>query len=91
MMMGSPGRTRSAMLARVRRAAALAALVTALPLAAQQVTEPLPGDYRVVAGRVDRGTYAGWRAFHSACHSCHDVGGVGTDLAPNLCCYALAR
>jgi hypothetical protein len=46
--------------------------------------EPLPGDYRVTGGRVDRGTYAGWRVFHTTCHACHGVGGVGTDIAPNL-------
>jgi mono/diheme cytochrome c family protein len=44
----------------------------------------MPGDYRIVNGRVDRGTYVGWRLFHSACHGCHGVGGVGTSVAPNL-------
>jgi cytochrome c553 len=46
--------------------------------------EPVPGDYRVEAGRVDRGTYLGWRLFHTTCHGCHGVDGVGTDMAPNL-------
>lgn len=60
-------------------------LLLALPLAAQQPRgEPLPGDYRIVAGKVDRGTYAGWRIFHTTCFGCHGVGGVGTDVAPNL-------
>jgi hypothetical protein len=45
---------------------------------------PMPGDYRIVDGRVDRGTYLGWRLFHSACHACHGVGGTGTAVAPNL-------
>lgn len=53
--------------------------------AAQAAAEaPPPGEYRVTGGRVDRGTYLGWRVFHSACFSCHGTGGVGTDLAPNL-------
>jgi cytochrome c5 len=53
--------------------------------AAPAVTEPPPpGEYRVTQGRVDRGTFMGWRVFHSACHGCHGVGAVGTDLAPNL-------
>jgi hypothetical protein len=60
-------------------AAALAGAVHA-----QATTAPMPGDYRIVNGRVDRGTYLGWRLFHSACHSCHGVGGVGTSVAPNL-------
>jgi mono/diheme cytochrome c family protein len=45
---------------------------------------PMPGEYRIVDGRVDRGTYTGWRLFHSACHACHGVGGVGSSVAPNL-------
>lgn len=63
-----------------------AALMMAGPplTAGPQADEPVPGDYRIVDGRVDRGTYAGWRLFHTACHGCHGVGGVGTDLAPNL-------
>jgi hypothetical protein len=68
-------------------AAKLAVVVLAflaLPALAQRSDDPVPGDYRVVGGRVDRGTYAGWRLFHSSCHVCHGVGGVGTDVAPNL-------
>jgi Cytochrome C oxidase, cbb3-type, subunit III len=45
---------------------------------------PMPGDYRVIDGRVDRGTYAGWRVFHSACFGCHGVDAVGSAVAPNL-------
>ncbi len=45
---------------------------------------PMPGEYRIEGGRVDRGTYVGWRLFHSACFGCHGVGGVGTTVAPNL-------
>ena len=52
--------------------------------AAQPNGDPPPGEYRIVDGRVDRGTYAGWRLFHSACHGCHGVGAVGTDKAPDL-------
>lgn len=49
-----------------------------------RAAEPLPGEYRVQAGRVDAGTYSGWRIFHTSCHGCHGLGGTGTDLAPNL-------
>ena len=45
--------------------------------------EPPPGDYRVVDGKVDRGTYTGWRLFHTTCYGCHGVDAVGTDVAPN--------
>jgi mono/diheme cytochrome c family protein len=62
----------------------------ALGLAAAQARTPpepppMPGEYRIDQnGRVDRGTYLGWRLFHSACHACHGVGGTGTAVAPNL-------
>ena len=63
----------------------LAAVLGLAPaLAAPPKAEPMPGDYRIVAGKVDRGTYTGWRLFHTTCYGCHGVGGVGTDLAPNL-------
>jgi hypothetical protein len=56
-----------------------------LPVQAQlREAPPMPGEFRVTNGRVDRGTYVGWRLFHSACFGCHGVGGVGTAVAPNL-------
>ena len=45
---------------------------------------PAPGDYRVVAGQVDHGTFNGWLVFHTACYGCHGTDATGTDLAPNL-------
>jgi hypothetical protein len=72
--------------AAIAAAAALALVaMLAAPLHAQTRSDPpLPGEYRVVNGKVDRGTYTGWRLFHYACYGCHGVGGVGTDIAPNL-------
>lgn len=61
----------------------LAALAAA-SASAQPRSEPMPGDFVVSDGRVDRGTYAGWRLFHTSCHGCHGVGGGGTSVAPNL-------
>jgi mono/diheme cytochrome c family protein len=46
--------------------------------------EPPPGSYRITNGKVDRGTYLGWRVFHSTCYVCHGVDALGTDVAPNL-------
>jgi cytochrome c553 len=43
-----------------------------------------PGEYRIVDGKVDAGTYTGWKLFHSTCYGCHGVDATGTDLAPNL-------
>jgi hypothetical protein len=62
----------------------LAALSVAGPAPAQSPSQPMPGDFLVIDGRVDRGTYAGWKLFHSGCQACHGVGGVGTGIAPNL-------
>ncbi len=62
----------------------LLAAVAAHAQAQSRSDSPMPGDYRVIDGRVDRGTYVGWRLFHSACFGCHGVGAVGTAVAPNL-------
>lgn len=62
----------------------LLAALLAIPMGAQSRDDVVPGDYRVVNGRVDRGTYTGWQLFHSTCYGCHGAGATGTDLAPNL-------
>jgi mono/diheme cytochrome c family protein len=64
--------------------ATLVTLAAAAALAQPAIEPPPPGEYRVIDGRVDRGTYFGWRVFHSACHGCHGFGATGTDVAPNL-------
>jgi len=51
---------------------------------AQSADKPMPGEFIVIDGRVDAGTYAGWKLFHTACYVCHGVGGTGTGVAPNL-------
>jgi hypothetical protein len=71
----------------LRRIGAVAVLCLAATVAAfaqSREAQPMPGDYRVINGRVDRGTYVGWRLFHSACFGCHGVDAVGTAVAPNL-------
>jgi mono/diheme cytochrome c family protein len=59
-------------------------LAAAGPAPAQSRDNPMPGDFVVINGRVDAGTYAGWKLFHTTCYVCHGVGGTGTDVAPNL-------
>ena len=59
-------------------------VISAAAQAAPPAADPMPGDFVVKNGRVDPGTYAGWRLFHTSCHGCHGVGGVGTSVAPNL-------
>jgi hypothetical protein len=45
---------------------------------------PAPGTYRVVDGKVDSGTYAGWFTFNLSCQICHGQDATGTNLAPDL-------
>jgi mono/diheme cytochrome c family protein len=81
----SVGTADTATMTRTLLAAPLAVLLLAgSPLPAQPRDEVAPGDYRVVAGAVDRGTFTGWRLFHSSCHGCHGIDGVGSERAPNL-------
>jgi len=40
--------------------------------------------YWVKDGKVDASTFIGWSLFHNTCVGCHGVGGVGTELAPDL-------
>ena len=53
--------------------ALLALLAAPLPVLAQPRGTPMPGEFVVVDGRVDAGTYAGWKLFHTACYVCHGV------------------
>jgi mono/diheme cytochrome c family protein len=46
--------------------------------------EPQPGSYRIVDGKVDWGTYAGWFTYHLSCHMCHGQDAVATNVAPDL-------
>lgn len=67
-----------------RCAVALFILASAAQAQAQPAAAPLPGEFVVVDGRVDAGTFSGWKLFHTHCVGCHGVGGVGTGIAPNL-------
>jgi methanol metabolism-related c-type cytochrome len=40
--------------------------------------------YIVKDGRVDYGTYNGYRRYHSYCHVCHGPDGMGSSYAPAL-------
>lgn len=54
-------------------------LLTAAPLTAQ---EEKP--YEIRDGKVDQGTYNGYRRYHASCHVCHGPDGLGSSYAPNL-------
>ena len=40
--------------------------------------------YIVKDGQVDKGTYNGYRRFHSTCHTCHGFDASGSSFAPSL-------
>ena len=41
-------------------------------------------EYEVVSEKVDPATFTGWNYYHKVCVGCHDVGGTGTEIAPDL-------
>lgn len=45
---------------------------------------PTPGTYRILNGKADWGTYAGWFTYHLSCHMCHGQDASGTNVAPDL-------
>ena len=40
--------------------------------------------YRIVDGKVDTGTYNGYRRFHAGCNHCHGQDGLGSTFGPSL-------
>lgn len=43
-----------------------------------------PGNYTVIDGRVDQGTYDGYIAYTRSCMACHGPDGLGSSFAPSL-------
>lgn len=43
-----------------------------------------PGDYTVIDGKVDQGTYDGYIAYTRSCMACHGPDGLGSSFAPSL-------
>jgi methanol metabolism-related c-type cytochrome len=57
------------------------ALALSMPVGAQDDGEK---PYTITDGKVDQGTYNGWRRYHASCHTCHGPDGLGSSYAPNL-------
>ena len=53
-----------------------------VPVNAAEEKEEKP--YRMVGGKVDFGTYNGYRRYHNSCHRCHGPDAVGSSFAPSL-------
>lgn len=71
---------------RVLALAAIGALAIGPAIAAEEapVTPDGVPTYDVRDGKVDRGTYNGYRRFHSTCHVCHGFDAGGSSFAPPL-------
>ena len=61
--------------------AVCALIPSTLLRAAGPQSNPEQAPYRVVDGKVDKTTFLGWRAYHSACHVCHGPDATGTNVA----------
>jgi len=64
--------------------AALASVASLSAASDENQAAPDTKPYRVRDGKVDEATFLGWRAYHSACHTCHGVDATGTSVAPSL-------
>lgn len=68
-----------------RLAAAAGLAICAFALAPSPVrAEGSDKPYTVKDGKVDKGTYNGYRRYHSTCHVCHGPDGMGSSFAPAL-------
>ena len=56
----------------------------ALALATPAIAQEEEKFYSIENGKVDQGTYNGWRRYHASCHTCHGPDGLGSSYAPNL-------
>ncbi len=57
--------------------------ITNLGLATQSQAGEVP-KYTAKEGKVDKGTYNGYRRFHGTCHACHGQDAMGGSFAPSL-------
>ncbi len=57
-------------------------LIASVPARAANTGGEKP--YRIVAGKVDFGTYNGYRRYHNSCLRCHGPDALGSTRAPRL-------
>ena len=57
--------------------------ITNLGFASETLAGEVP-KYTVKDGKVDKGTYNGYRRFHGTCHACHGQDAMGSSFAPSL-------
>jgi methanol metabolism-related c-type cytochrome len=72
----------SNILARAVAVAVTTSVVAFAGISGAQADEKTP--YTVIDGKVDKGTYNGYRRYASTCHVCHGPDGLGSTFAPAL-------
>lgn len=74
------------MLRRTTSLLAVAAAIISLLASSGSRAEEKAADkpYSVVDGKVDKGTYNGYRRYTDSCLRCHGPDGMGSSYAPNL-------
>lgn len=63
--------------------AVVAGTIATLGFATQTLAGEVP-KYIIKDGKVDKGTYNGYRRFHGTCHACHGQDAMGSSFAPAL-------
>lgn len=58
-------------------------LVLMIPAATPVAMAEVP-QFVLQDGKVDKGTYNGYRRFHGTCHACHGQDAAGSSFAPSL-------
>jgi len=59
----------------------LSLIIAVSAKAAEKGEEP---PYEIIDGKVDFGTYNGYRRYHNSCHRCHGPDAIGSSFAPSL-------
>ncbi len=66
------------------RMAIILGLALAVPVSAKAAEKGEEKPYKIIGGKVDFGTYNGYRRYHNSCHRCHGPNAVGSSFAPSL-------
>jgi methanol metabolism-related c-type cytochrome len=64
--------------------AAMIAVALAAPFALDRAVAEDAKPYTVKEGKVDKGTYNGWRRYTESCLRCHGPDGAGSSYGPDL-------
>ncbi|HIE19505.1 MAG TPA: hypothetical protein EYP72_00545, partial [Rhodospirillales bacterium] len=68
----------------IGRMAIILGLFLTVAVSAKAAGKDDPPPYTIINGKVDFGTYNGYRRYHNSCHRCHGPDAVGSSFAPSL-------